>query len=156
MTRGRRPTPPNIVKLRGNPGHRPIRSEHHVAPLAEAPDIVQSDAEALREWCRITEAMPEGHFSACDTAVMSCHCLSWSLLVTARDQLITEGVTCVGSQGQQRPHPCVGIVRSQAKFLMQTADRLGLDPVARNRFALIAAVPESDYPDDDLTRLLKG
>ncbi len=156
MTKGRRPTPPNIVRLRGNPGRRPIRSEHHVAPLAEAPDIVQSDAEAKREWDRITEAMPLGHFAACDVAVMSVHCLSWSLLVAARNQLKAEGTTCSGSQGQVRPHPCIGIMQQQAKRLAQTADRLGLDPVSRNRFALIAVVPGADGGESELDALLKG
>jgi P27 family predicted phage terminase small subunit len=125
--RGPLPTPPNVVRLRGNPGQRPIRTELVVplppAPL-EPPDFLTG--YALEEWRRLAPVLHELNLlTELDLMTFGVYCdavASW--------QKATESHAAGGSDPAS---PLVRVVQDAGRHLIKVAGEFGLTPATRVR-----------------------
>lgn len=131
-----RPVPTNIRRLRGNPGKRPYNdAEPPVrAGKPRIPDHVKADAEAAREWKRITETLHEmGLLSTADRSALAAYCLTWSRWVDAETKLRQFGVIIKGANDVPMQSPYLAIARDAVTQIRQLLVEFGLTPSSRSR-----------------------
>lgn len=149
--RGPKPKPTAIRILEGNPGRLPINdAEPKIERGPTMPSVVAMDEIAAVEWERVIECMPAGVFTAADDAVLAQYALAWSVVVRARadidkhGQLVEEPILEDGAISGYRlkENPAMRSWRAGHAVLMQTSDRLGLNPGQRSRLR----VPDAKAP----------
>ena len=140
--RGRKPKPPVLRLLEGNPGKRPI------------PDVVQPETgahppkcpawlepDAKKEWKRIAQELCDlGLLSNLDVVALAAYCQAYARYKEA-EQLISEhGATYThinkfGAENEMlRAH--VYMSKIQLQFIRQFCAEFGLTPSARARMVL--------------------
>jgi P27 family predicted phage terminase small subunit len=157
MTRGRKPKPAELKERLGNPGNRPIPASGGsaaapCAPALEARDEVLPPAEAgakapegltedaARFWREYTAHLRGlSWIKASDMQSLKRLCEWASIWWKAREEVDQHGThyETVGMNGQQlfRPHPAFNAMRVAEDRCQDLEDRLGLNPVARQRIA---------------------
>jgi P27 family predicted phage terminase small subunit len=130
MPRGRPPKHPEIRRLEGNPGHRPIPEPVFVPSDAPwVPEHLSDDAQACMDV--IQRSMPPGTYAACDTYMLSAFATAWSVHKRAVEALQREPLVVKGSKGGQVRSPWLAIASDQARLMASLGARLYLDPVSR-------------------------
>jgi P27 family predicted phage terminase small subunit len=86
--RGRRPLPPHMKLIMGNPGKRPIEGldSSVQADPPEMPDFLEGEAKA--EWERIVPELLElGLLARVDRAQLALYCMAWARWVEAETKI---------------------------------------------------------------------
>lgn len=155
MIVGRKPKPPALKILEGNPGKRPINT---AAPVprkdlkAKAP--VWLESEAKREWRRVAPELERlGLLSHLDQQALAQYCQAYARWRAAEEVLSREGLTYeyTNKAGAVNilARPEVGISNAAQKIMRAICVEFGMTPSSRGRLVLPDAASE-----DDLERFL--
>lgn len=144
---GRKPKPPELRLIEGNPGHRPI-PENTPKPFPKAPTRpAWILPEAKREWSRIVPHLERlGLLTIVDRAALTGYCQSWARYRQAEDILNKKGFTLITGQGTEIQRPEVAISRNMLQQIRAFAAEFGLTPSSRGRIQL----PGTDEDDGGL------
>ncbi|SEB85323.1 phage terminase, small subunit, putative, P27 family [Rhizobiales bacterium GAS191] len=142
---GRKPTPPYLKLLRGNPGKRALRPSLPVERPSEPPrPLAFLPPYAAEEWRRLApQATRLGVLSPLDWGPFGAYCeaySTWRLAVEALDRIRaaeprTGGLLVKGADGGAVANPLVRIERAAAETMLRAAGEFGLTPVARAHLA---------------------
>lgn len=137
--RGPRKKLPQLSKLDGNPGRRPIEDfgiEAQGEPFV--PEHLSDDAQGCIEVIR--RSMPPKVYSALDSFLLAAFGHAWSVHKAAVLEMNQPDFQwLVATARGVQANPWIKIVNSQAQLLASLGDRLGLDPKARAALKLPAA-----------------
>ena len=142
MVAGRKPKPPALKILEGNPGKRAI---NRAAPTprkdlrAKAP--VWLEPEAKREWRRVAPELERlGLLSGLDQQALAQYCQAYARWRTAEEVLSMEGLTYeyTNKAGAVNilPRPEVGISVSAQKAMRAICAEFGMTPSSRGRMTM--------------------
>lgn len=140
--RGPKPKPPELARIEGNPGKRPI-NEDAPQPTGRPlpPDYLED--YAVEVWHRVTGSMPEKIYTAADQDLLAAYCIAAALHREAAIELKTEGIVIPGDgEGRSYVNPCVKVLNEAAQKMAVIGSRLGLDPTARATLK----VPKDEAP----------
>ena len=144
--RGPRPKLPQIRRLEGNPGKRPI-IDSGIEGLGKpfVPEHLCDDARGCFEV--IKASMPPGIYSALDTYMLSAFAVAWAIHKRASHETANPDFKWVveSARGGSQPNPWLRIVSQQAAILASLGDRLGLNPKARAGLHVPAERPRSKF-----------
>jgi P27 family predicted phage terminase small subunit len=144
---GRPPKSPEVRRLEGNPGKRPIpKPAVQAKGSPEVPDYLDEDAQACIALIR--RSLPPKVFAALDGMLLTTFACAWSLHKQAVLAIRDKGVIGKGSMKQPVVNPWVRILNDQARIMLALSPRLYLDPVARLQLRVDEA-PRSKF--DGLT-----
>lgn len=157
-TRGPKPLPANVHRLRGNPSKKPLGELlDTLQPEVEIPGCPRHLLpEARKEWKRITPELERyGLISKLDRAALALYCQAWARWVWAEEQLqrhvalaqsqqaeaVENGVFYEGGDGYTVPTPNGHMTYSPhwviANKAMEQVNKymasFGLDPASRGR-----------------------
>ena len=146
MPRGRKPTPPYLKILRGNPGCRRLpegEPKHERAPaIPEPPVFLLPTAKA--EWRRLATGLYHmGLLTLVDERPFAAYCQAFGRWVAAEDalqamaerDLLTNGLMIRTVDGNAIQNPLVGTANKAASDMVRYAGEFGFTPVARARIA---------------------
>ena len=153
-TRGRKPTPPAIKVLEGNPGKRPM-NDQEPKPVKKAPACPKwLDAEARKEWRRLAKKLEAlGVLTDLDMGVFATYCNAYARWKEADEFISQHGTVVRTPSGYLQQLPQVSIAQTYAKLMNKCAEQLGLTPSARSR--IIADTPQT-ADMDEMEALLGG
>lgn len=162
MTRGRKPKPPALKLLDGNPGKRKIPTPAVVSGAPDCPEWLTDEAQA--EWDRVVPDLDaKGLLDKVDRAALTAYCQAVSILKEAEAAIEDHGIITfmirkayrdedgneIEIEASATPNPAVRIAAQAATTVRSFASEFGLTPVSRAR------LPTSNEPDEDsATRLL--
>ena len=143
---GRRKKLPQLEKLEGNPGKRPI-AEPAVAAGGEpfVPEHLPDDAQACIEVIR--RSMPPKVYSTLDSFALAAFATAWAVHKRAAYKINNPDFawTVVSARGGEHPSPWIRILNDQARVMAALGDRLGLDPKSRAGLTLPEEKPRSKF-----------
>jgi P27 family predicted phage terminase small subunit len=144
---GRKPKPPELRVIEGNPGHRPI-PENHPKPAPKRPSRPSwLLTEAKREWNRVVPQLEKlGLLSQIDRAALAMYCQTWARYKQAEDALNKYGFTMKTDNGNVIQRPEVSISRNAANLIRNLCAEFGFTPSSRGRISL----PDLDEDEGDL------
>lgn len=144
---GRKPKPPELRIVEGNPGHRPI-PENTPKPSPKRPSRPSWILpEAKREWNRIVPQLERlGLLTSVDRAALAGYCQAWARYRQAEEILDTEGFTITTDKGNVIQRPEVSISRNMLQQVRAFAAEFGLTPSSRGRIQ----IPGQDEDDGGL------
>ena len=142
---GRKPKPPELRLVEGNPGHRPIPANTPKPPPTAPTRPSWILPEAKREWGRIVPHLERlGLLTVVDRAALAGYCQAWARYRQAEEMLDEEGFVTVTDKGNVIQHPAVAISRNMLQQIRAFAAEFGLTPSSRGRIQ----IPGHD--EDDL------
>lgn len=132
--RGRKNTPTELKKLKGNPGKRAL-NEKEPQPDVEIPDCPEHlTGEAQKEWVRITGELKKlGVIANIDRAALAAYCMAWLDFVYASRMVDEEGEVITSEKGGKYMNPWVGIKTSAMDRLVRIGAEFGLTPASRTK-----------------------
>lgn len=142
--RGPPPTPTNLVKIRGNPGKRPV-NEDEPQPTAKMPNCPPTlQGEARREWFRMGKQLLDlGLMTTIDKAALALYCTAWGDWNEAREQLQRFGTVITSPNNYPIQSPYLAIANKAAAQMARMLIEFGMTPSSRSR------VKKADKADDD-------
>jgi P27 family predicted phage terminase small subunit len=147
---GRRPTPPALQVLRGNPGKRRLPATAAPGPAGEVAAPVTLSRAARAVWDRVAPvARAIGTLTAADVEPFKLLCelqASLDLAARAKDAAEFEGFP-VGEDGEggAAVHPALLLEVKLAPVIRAYYEKFGLEPVGRARVAAAPAAPVSKW-----------
>lgn len=151
--RGRKPKPPILHIVNGNPSKKPASElRDGVQPVIEVPPPPPHLAgEALAEWHRITAELAQlGLVTAIDRAALTMYCEAWGEFAHAQQRIAElEGELIVTHRnGFQGPSPWLAIRDKAAEKCRKLLVEFGMSPSSRSR---VKASPQGDLFGGDST-----
>lgn len=141
--RGPRPKLPEVARIEGNPGKRPIvDSGIEASGDVFVPEHLPDDAEGCIEVVR--QSMPPKVYAALDSFTLAAFATAWAIHKRATHEINNPGFQWVvaSARGGEQPNAWLRILDKQAALLASLGDRLGLNPKARAALQL----PDDDRP----------
>lgn len=132
---GRRPLPTNVLKMRGNPGRRPL-NENEPRPSKGKPICPSHlDDEAKREWKRTVDILDDmGLMTKADRSALAAYCVAWSRWVEAESKVREFGMIIKAPRtGTMMHSPYLSIANTAMAQMRQLLIEFGLTPAARTR-----------------------
>jgi len=130
---------------------REPRSPVDLEPGTPGPPDGMSRA-ALACWERITPKLVQARvLTELDREMLAAYCECWATYWELKVIVQEEGYTTMGSRGNLRPHPAVGVMTTMLDNVIRLAREFGLTPASRCR---IEVLPES--PTDPTAEFLFG
>lgn len=143
---GRRRKLPEIAKIEGNPGKRPI-FDVGVDGLGEpfVPEHLHEDAQGCIEV--IKRSMPPDIYSRLDSFLLAGFGMAWAIHKRAAIEIKGPSFSwlVLNASGNEVANPWIRILNSQAMTMASLGDRLGLDPKARAALRLPGERPKSKF-----------
>jgi P27 family predicted phage terminase small subunit len=144
--RGRKPTPPYLKLLKGNPGKRAIRPTVGAQrPLEPPPPPDYLRGHAKQEWIRVSpELFALGCLTNLDTAAFGAYCTAYSTWRTAAEAFervaagdpVMAGLIVKGDGGSAVKNPLLTIERNAAETMVRIASEFGMTAAARARISV--------------------
>ena len=134
--KGRKPKPPALALIEGNPGRRKIRAAPKPPegmPLAPA----YIEGYALEEWQRgVGGLYAMGVIAEIDQTMLASYCLMYQRWRDAENEIAKSGMTETTKNGNTVQHPAVGIANTSFQNMLKVAEQYGLTASARARLAI--------------------
>lgn len=144
---GRKPKPPELKLVEGNPGHRAIPDNTPKPPPKRPSRPSWILPEAKREWNRIVPQLERlGLLTSVDRAALAGYCQAWARYRQAEEMLDAEGFASTNANGNVLQHPAVSISRNMLQQVRAFAAEFGLTPSSRGRIQ----IPGQDEDDGGL------
>lgn len=151
---GRKPKPPQLKVVEGNPGKRAIPDAPQPQPKAPStpkwskllPGKANQSVrgEAQREWKRIVPVLDRlGLLSEIDGALLQDYVICWARLVDCERRISKDGMTVLSYRGGEKAHPLLTVANQYRQQLRFYVGELGLGPSSRGRLQI------PGEPDDD-------
>ncbi len=160
MVVGRKPKPPALKILEGNPGKRRIETDIP-QPDDRIPTCPHWLEEAAKvEWMRVAPELNRlGLLTRVDRAALAAYCQSYARWQAAETILSSEGITCEYNRTRTvKPTATCGrkclCAKQYLQFLRAFCSEFGLTPSSRARMVL--PKDEEDDEENDFRRLLGG
>lgn len=131
MTRENQAKPAAIKRLAGNPGKRPINDGPKALGKAQPPKNMSP--QAMTVWKRLLGCMPNGVYLSTDEFILAAFSEAVALHQFSSEMIQEHGPVSTGHTGQPVISPWVKIQSDQARLVITLAQRLGLDPMARQQ-----------------------
>ena len=154
--RGPKPTTPNLLVLRGNPGKRRISigattlADVDLPPGSpEPPEWVDLDDAAADQWRRLAPPLiAEGVLTEFDHLAFGLMCSAWSYWQQAAREVDERGVVIEHANGCLGANPAVAIAKQWRECVITGAKEFGLTPASRGRVDIASrpGEPERDEP----------
>jgi P27 family predicted phage terminase small subunit len=157
--RGRKPKPPHLKLIEGNPGKRPI-PELPQAPSGAPNEPTWSDVfgrgkpleplrkAAAREWKRVVPILDNlGYLSPIDVRILTDYCVCVARLEQCEREITTRGLLVETPSGFAR-NPAITPANQYRQQLRFYLSELGLGPSSRGRLP-IPITPGDDAADAD-------
>ncbi len=130
--RGPRPKLPQVAKLEGNPGKRPV-IDSGIRASGEPIGYDHLSDDAHECVAVVKSCMPPGIYSRADSFILNAFAAAWALHKRALEEINKPEFehTVASARGGDQPNAWLRILDSQAKLMASLGDRLGLDPKAR-------------------------
>ena len=145
MTRGRKPLPTALKKLKGNPGNRPLNQSEPEPEVCipDPPEVLSEDARI--EWDRLaTELDDLGLLTAIDMALLALYCQAFGDWKDARRQIEATGMVVRAPSGYPMVNPYVTIANKAIEQMRTLATEFGMTPASRSR---ISVQPKRQTPN---------
>ena len=145
-SRGPRPKLPQIARLEGNPGKRPI-----TAPVVEASGDVFVPShldQAAKECVEVIQAsMPPSVYAEADSFLLAAFATAWSLHRQAVMEIGKPDFEHVvkSARGGRQLNPWLRVLNQQAMLMASLGDRLGLSPKPRASLHIPEDRPPSKF-----------
>lgn len=145
---GPRPTPSNLVRLRGNPGKR-APNDDEPQPEAKLPPCPKTlQGEARREWFRMgKQLLGLGLVTEIDKAALSLYCTAWGRYADAEAQLQQYGTVIIAPSGFPVQSPYLAIANKALEQCRRLLIEFGMSPSSRSRVRASKAGPDVDPAD---------
>ncbi len=143
---GRKPTPTETKRRRGNPGKRAL-NDREPKPPAGAPPMPRGlfDAEAAREWKRLSKRLDGlGLLNKSDGNLMARYCVAWSLWFKAVRKLWEDGQVLTSEKGGEYLSGYLSSLLALDKRLAAGEAEMGLTSSSRTR---IKTTPKPGKPE---------
>ena len=152
-SRGRKPKPTAIKKLKGNPGCRPLNiAEPKPTGSPVCPDWLEDEAKA--EWERMGKILEDmGVLTEVDTMAFAGYCQAYARWKEAEEFLSQHGSIIRTPNGYLQQVPQVSIAQTNLKIMLKFCEQFGLTPSARSRITANKSVEETT---DEMEKLLRG
>lgn len=153
---GRPRKPTRLKVIQGNPGKRKL-PEGEPTPAVEIPTRPEwLDAEAKREWNRITPYLKEqGLIAKIDRALVAMWCQCWAQYVWAVKDIEENGTTFETEKGYQGPRPAVAIATKMIEKLTSLSARFGFTPSDRAKMG-VSTEKKAENPLETFLRQRAG
>lgn len=143
---GRKPKPPQLKILEGNPGKRPVQSgggKPKRGCLRPPPFL---DPTARQEWTRIVGELDRLQvFTALDWTTLACYCQTYSRMIRAERALAkAKALVFETPNGALQQRPEIGIINKCQRQLQAWAGEFGFTPCSRMRIEF----PEAEEGDE--------
>jgi len=149
--KGRKPIPPGIKRLMGNPGKRPI-IDNTPPPWSEKPKPPRHlGSVAKKEWKRmLAEFERLGIAPSCDATALALYCQVYERWVDAETNLKEQPLVL---QGPQQPYqnPYLSIANKAFEQLKSLLVEFGMTPTSRCRITTSVEVKD-EFADFTNTR----
>lgn len=144
-TRGRKPTPTALKKLKGNPGKRPLNGAEPVVPPGKPTCPKHIAGEGKKEWARSTKLLAEmGLLSKAEGPALALYCQLYERWVEAEANIKKYGMIIpVGENGALQLSPYVSIANQAMAQMQRLLCEFGLTPSSRSRIRLPPPKKES-------------
>jgi len=127
------------------------------------PAVVREDSIAKLEWLRLAPQLELlGLIDPTNQQLFGGYCLSYSLYVRAKRQVLKEGFTYKGDSGQIKKHPAFEAMRAAGSEMRKFGIEFGITPASRSKVTpatlqpTLPGVPEKPkapaMPGDDNER----
>jgi P27 family predicted phage terminase small subunit len=145
---GRRPKPPHLKLLQGNPGKRPIPKGGPKVPAGMPKPPTHLNAEARAVWARVAPRLHEaGLLTPIDAEALGAFCVCAARVAEAEQALATEGPLVPGRGGTMKASPWVAIANQARRQMLSLAAEFGLTPSSRSRIRVEPPAPSDDFED---------
>lgn len=143
--RGRKPLPSNVVRLRGNPGKRPL-NDAEPAPAPVVPSCPACLGEAARkEWKRLARELGElGLLTRIDRGMLAAYCQAHALWTEVVSSIERYGTMVKSPNRFPMQSPYVAVASKQVEIMGRIAAEFGMTPSSRSRIR--ASGPASEDP----------
>jgi P27 family predicted phage terminase small subunit len=142
--RGRRPKPPRLKLLTGNPGKRPLNTNEPKPEVATPDCPVELGPVARREWDRMAPQLAALQIlTQLDRAALAAYCGAYAMWAEATEAIQKYGTMVKSPTGYPVQSPYVSIANRQAEIMMRIASEFGFTPASRSRIS----TPPKDAPD---------
>lgn len=147
----RKPKPPHLKVVDGNPGKRPIEKPRTAPSRPIAPAHLSDGAKT--EWGYVVPRLDEiGMLNKIDRTALEVYCEAVATHREAVASLRQGGVLVRGDKGRVVKNPAAQIVRDSATTIRLLGAEFGLTPSSRTRMAL----PDINTSDEELDEILSG
>ena len=147
--RGPAPTPTNIVRLRGNPGKRPL-SKEEPQPRRSRPSCPRwLKGEARKEWNRVVPELDRlGLLTVVDRAALVTYCQAWARWVDAEANIEQYGSVLKAKKSEYfQVSPYITISKQSALLVKAFCQEFGLTPASRTRISVPEPPKEDKFED---------
>ena len=138
--RGRKPTPPELHVLRGNPGKRgAVEGVPKTAPLMNVPEPPEWISElATEKWREVASWLVTSRIlSATDLHNLEAFCCAYSRWREGEKEIAEQGIVILsGEHNIPTKNPAVTVVNEALRQMQMHGSALGLDPASRVRLAM--------------------
>lgn len=150
--RGPRPQLPEITKITGNSGKRPVNATTVVATGTPfVADFLSDDEKACIELIKLN--MPPAIYKTVDGFLLSAFATQWAIFKQATEARTADPRLLIpGSMKQEVPNGLIGIQANAILRMASLGDRLGLDPKSRAALSL----PKDGKPKSKFGDLIGG
>lgn len=150
MPRGRKPDPPEIRAVKGNPSRRPMPKKvmRVVEAMLSPPEWMTSEQKI--EWHYLLAHAPAGVLGALDKGVLTGYVVASVIHRHACAQYQKIGVLIKTPNGPIA-NPCINVITKQAALMKMLAAEMGFTPSSRSKIL----VNDDDHEKDDLEKILK-
>jgi len=147
MKPGRAPQPTVLKKLRGNPGRRPLPKNEpqprKSTGIPRAPSHL--DKIAQKEWRRATKELhPIGLLSNIDLTAFEAYCMTYSIWITAYENIQKHGVLIKAQSGFPMQSPYLQIANKAMIEMRKWLIEFGMTPSSRSRVTVDKGIKEKD------------
>ncbi len=158
MTKGRKPTPTGIKRLRGsrinkaNAGAEP----GYAGSVPGCPEHLTEEAAA--EWHRVVSEMKHipGLLSRVDRGALAAYSQAWARWVEAENGITAGGAVLGDDPAKIRTSPWVGISAKAQRQMLSFASEFGLTPASRTRIHVQAPAKGKDAGFEAALKLKKN
>ena len=133
-TRGPKPTPTEIQKLRGNPGKRKLPPEvvFDDEAMPACPDWLDDVAKA--EWANVCKSLFDaGVLKRVDAAALAAYCQSYARWAEAEQRVQESGQVIYSDKGNGYMSPWLTAAQAAQKQMVELAAQFGMTPSGRAR-----------------------
>lgn len=142
--RGRKPRPPALRLVEGNPGKRPIKNTPRPKGRSARPAGLSPDA--ANEWRRLAPQLTLlGLLTAADRAFFAAYCEAWASWRRADRKVAELGELVLDDNGVPVKNPWLRIRVESAAEMHRFGAEFGLSPASRTR---LGEAPDEDKRQD--------
>jgi len=133
---GRKPTPPKLKLLRGNPGKRKLLDVVALpSTKPDCPAFLNAVAKAM--WRKLVKWLEAaGSLQRSDANVMAMYCSAWADWVEANAELAAAGKVVKSKTGVPMHNPWRSVERDAKRELTKLGAKLGLSPIDRKQLGV--------------------